>query len=192
MIASVQGTIALIAADHLVIVTAGGVGYKLFVAQGAFIESVGDSILAHTSMIVREDAITLYGFPAPAERDLFEILISVSGIGPKTGLAILSTLTIDHLRNAVASGQPEILTRVPGIGKKTAEKMILDLKDKLKSADGLIPAGVGFEDFNKDVIDALTALGYSIIEAQAAISALPKDAPKTFDERLRMALQYFV
>ncbi|MDZ4764897.1 MAG: Holliday junction branch migration protein RuvA [Chloroflexota bacterium] len=191
MIASIQGSVVLVATDYLVIATY-GVGYKVFVAHGAFAAGMGDDIFAHTSMIVREDSLTLYGFPTPADRDLFELLISVSGIGPKTGLAILSTLTIDHLRNAVASGQPEVLTRVPGIGKKTAEKMILDLRDKLKGADGLIGAGTGFEDYNRDVIDALIGLGYSITEAQTALSALPKDAPKLFDERLRMALQYFV
>lgn len=191
MIASIEGTLVLAAADYLVIST-GGIGYKVFVPQGVFSASPGETVTAHTSMVVREDSITLYGFPTIAERDLFEIVISVSGIGPKTGLAILATLTIDHLRNAVATGQPEVLTRVPGIGKKTAEKVMLDLKDKLKGADGLVAAGTNFEDYNKDVIDALTALGYSVAEAQAALSALPKDAPKTFDERLRLALQYFI
>lgn len=191
MIASIQGTLTLIGADYIV-VAAGGIGYKVFVPHGAVDALIGDEILLHTSMVVREDALLLFGFPTVSERDLFEMLITISGIGPKTGLAILSTLSIDHLRNAAATGQPEILARVPGIGKKTAEKIMLELKDKLKSADGLIAPGAAFEDINKDVIDALTSLGYSVAEAQAAISALPKDAPKTFDERLRLTLQYFV
>jgi Holliday junction DNA helicase RuvA len=191
MIASIEGRLTAVSADHVVI-TAGGIGYKVFVPHGAVDAAVGSYILLHTAMVVREDALLLFGFPSTTERDLFEMLISIGGIGPKIGLAILSTLSIDHLRSAAATGQPEILARVPGIGKKTAEKIMLELKDKLKSADGLIAAGEAFEDINKDIIDALTALGYSVAEAQAAVSALPKDAPKTFDERLRLTLQYFV
>jgi Holliday junction DNA helicase RuvA len=191
MIASIEGRLTSVSAD-CVVIAAGGIGYKVFVPHGTVDASVGDEILLHTSMVVREDALLLFGFPSTAERDLFEMLITISGVGPKTGLAILSTLSIDHLRNAAATGQPEVLARVPGIGRKTAEKIMLELKDKLKSADGLIAAGAAFEDINKDVIDALTALGYSVAEAQAAVSALPKDAPKSFDERLRLTLQYFV
>ena len=191
MIASIEGRLTAVSADHVVI-TAGGIGYKVFVPHGAVDAAVGSHILLHTAMVVREDALLLFGFPSTTERDLFEMLITISGVGPKTGLAILSTLSIDHLRNAAATGQPEVLARVPGIGRKTAEKIMLELKDKLKSADGLIAAGAAFEDINKDVIDALTALGYSVAEAQAAVSALPKDAPKSFDERLRLTLQYFV
>jgi Holliday junction DNA helicase RuvA len=191
MIASIEGKLTTSAADHVVLV-ASGVGYKIYVPQGAVAATPGDLIYLHTTLIVREDSLTLYGFPSLAERDFFEVLISVSGIGPKLGLAILSTLSIDHLRNAIATGQPEVLTRVPGVGKKTAEKIAFELKDKLKGADGLLVAGAAFEDINKDIIDALTALGYSVAEAQAAITALPKDAPKDFDERLRLALQYFI
>jgi len=142
-------------------------------------------------MIVREDAITLYGFGTLAERETFEPLISVSGVGPKMALAILGTLSIERLRTAVSSHQVETLTRVPGIGKKTAEKIIFELKDKLKGADGLIGAAP-LTDVNKDVLDALISFGYSVSEAQAALASIPPDTPNEFEERMRQALAYFV
>ncbi len=191
MIASIQGVIGGSGADHLVVV-ANGIGYKVFVPVSALGRAPGEEILLHTLLIIRENDISLYGFSTPAEREIFERVISVSGIGPKTGIAILSTLSIDSLRNAVASGKPELLQRVPGIGKKTAEKMIFELKDKLKGASGIIPTSGSVEDVNMDVIGALTALGYSLSEAQAAIAALPPDAPKDFEGRMRSALAYFI
>lgn len=189
MIASLQGTIAAAASDSIV-VAVGGVGYKVFVPSNTF-ANAGDEVFLHTVMIVREDSITLYGFPGAPDRDLFERLITVNGIGPKMAMAMLGALPIQQLHHAVSTNQPDILTRVPGIGRKTAEKIILELKGKLRGADGLIPSGV-FDDVNRDVLDALVALGYSIAEAQAALQALPPDAPRSFDERMRRALQYFV
>ncbi len=190
MIASIQGIVAATGADHIVVVT-GGIGFKVFVPLSAMGRAVGDEVLLHTILIIRENDFSLYGFPSIGEREYFERVISVSGIGPRTGLAILSTLTVEHLRNAVASGKTELLTRVPGIGKKTAEKIIFELKDKLKSASGIIVTD-GIDDTNMDVIDALTALGYSISEAQAALSALPSDTPKDFESKMRSALGYFI
>ena len=96
----------------------------------------------------------------------------------------------DHLRNAVYSERPEILTRVPGVGKKTAEKIVFELKDKMVAGLDAAPV-MAFDDVNSDVVDALVALGYSIVEAQTAIQALPSDAPKTVEDRIRLALQYF-
>ncbi len=190
MIASIQGTIAANGADHVVVV-AGGIGYKVFAPITALGRAIGDEILLHTVLIVREDNMSLYGFTTTNEREIFERLISVSGIGPKLGIAILSTLTIEHLRNAVAAGKPELLRRVPGIGQKTAEKIIFELKDKLKGASGIIQTGA-LEDTTMDVIEALTALGYSTSEAQAAVKTLPADAPKDFEGRMRAALLYFI
>jgi len=189
MIASLQGQVGAVAFDHLVVVV-GGVGFKVFAPFKSVSAAVGDDVFLHTLMIVREDAITLYGFSTVAERETFERLISVSGVGPKLALAILGALPLDRLRTAVASGQAETLTRVPGIGKKTAEKIIFELKDKLKGADGLIPAA-SYSDVNKDVLDALTTFGYSVSEAQAALAALPPDTPNDFEERMRRALAYF-
>lgn len=190
MIASLQGTLAESRADHVVVVV-GGVGFKVFVPVNSVNANVGDEIFLHTIMLVREDAITLYGFVSPAEREVFERLITVNGVGPKMALAILGTMSIDRLHSAVASGQFELLTRVPGVGKKTAEKIVFELKDKLKGADGLIAAS-SFTDVNKDVLDALISFGYSVAEAQAALQSLPPDTPQDFEERMRRALQYFV
>jgi len=190
MIASLQGKVAAAYVDHVVVVV-GGIGFKVFMPRNTIAVLEGDDIALHTEMIVREDSIALYGFASVAERDLFNRLLTVSGVGPKLGLAILGTMSVDSLRNAVASGQPELLTRVPGIGKKMAEKIVFELKDKLKGADGLISAGT-LSDVNKDVLDALIAFGYSIAEAQAALEALPPDTPNNFEERMRRALQYFV
>lgn len=190
MIASVEGTIAAAYSDHLVVVV-NGIGYKVSIPRNTVAVLEGDHVHLHTEMIVREDLIALYGFGTLPERDTFVRLITVSGVGPKLALAILGTMSIDSLRNAVASGQPELLTRVPGIGKKMAEKIVFELKDKLKGADGLISAGA-VSDVNKDVLDALIGFGYSIAEAQAALEALPPDTPNTFEERMRRALQYFV
>ena len=145
---------------------------------------------SNTILIVREDSTTLYGFATTAEREIFETLLSISGVGPKMALAVLSTLSIDNLRNAVISERAEILARVPGIGKKTAQRVLLELKDKLNLGLDSVPISV-FEDVNSDVLDALVALGYSIVEAQTAIQALPKDAPEDIETRVRLALQYF-
>lgn len=190
MIASLQGKVADTHADHIVVVV-GGVGYKVFVPFNSVMGGVGDEIYLHTIMLVREDSITLYGFASTADREVFERLISVSGVGPKMALSILGTIAIDRLHSIVASGQYEFLTRVPGIGKKTAEKIVFELKDKLKGADGLIAAAT-YTDVNRDVLDALISFGYSIAEAQAALQSLPPDTPNDFEERMRRALQYFV
>jgi Holliday junction DNA helicase RuvA len=189
MIASIEGVVAASYADHAVVVV-NGIGYKIFVPRSTIV-SDGEKVYLHTEMIVREDLIALYGFASLPERDTFVRLITVSGVGPKLALAILGTMSVDSLRNAVGSGQPELLTRVPGVGKKMAEKIVFELKDKLKGADGLISAS-GVTDINRDVLDALIAFGYSIAEAQAALEALPPDTPNNFEERMRRALQYFV
>ncbi len=189
MIASLQGKVATTLNDHLIIVV-GGIGYKVFVPHSVLENALDTEILLNTSLIVREDSLTLFGFSTTAERGFFETLLSITGVGPKLALAILSSLSMDSLRNAVVSDRPEILTRVPGIGKKTAQKILFELKDKLKTGLDDAPS-VAFDDINTDVIDTLVALGYSIIEAQTAVQALPSDAPQSIEERVRLALQYF-
>lgn len=190
MIASLQGKLADVHADHVVIVV-GGVGFRVSVPVNSIASTVGEEVHLHTIMLVREDSITLYGFNTTADREIFERLISVSGVGPKMALSILGVMSIDRLRSAIAGGQPEAFTRVPGVGKKTAEKIVFELKDKLKGADGLI-AAASYSDVNKDVMDALISFGYSVAEAQAALQSLPPDLPNDFEERMRRALQYFV
>lgn len=190
MIASIQGMVAATGKDYAVITT-GGIGYKVFVPFPTLerLHTENEAYL-HTTMIVREDSMTLYGFATTTERDVYDILISISGIGPKTGLAIMSTLTLDSLRNAVVADRAEILTRVPGIGNKSAQKILIELKDKLKLGMDTAPVAA-FDDVNSDVLDTLVALGYSIVEAQTAIQSLPKDAPHNVEDRVRLALSYF-
>jgi len=191
MIASIQGMVASTGKDYAVIATNSGLGYKVFVPHSVLERLHSDSeAFLHTTLIVREDSMTLYGFATTTERDVFDTLISISGIGPKTGLAILSTLSLDSLRNAVVGDRAEILTRVPGIGNKSAQKILIELKDKLKFGLDTAPISA-FDDINSDVLDTLVALGYSIVEAQTAIQSLPKDAPPTVEDRVRLALSYF-
>ncbi len=190
MIASIEGKVAATGKDY-VVVTTGGIGFKVFVPFPT-LEHIGNSgeAFLHTVLIVREDAMTLFGFATVAERETFDILLSVNGVGPRLALAILSNLSLDSLRNAVVGERAEILTRVPGIGKKTAQKILIELKDKLKFGLDTVPVTM-FDDINSDVLDTLVALGYSIVEAQTAVQSLPSDAPHTVEDRVRLALQYF-
>jgi Holliday junction DNA helicase RuvA len=151
---------------------------------------VGQQVDLFTYLAVREDSLTLYGFQTRAERDLFEMLLGVSGIGPRTALATLSTLTPETLANAVQNDEPQIIARVPGLGKKTAQKLILELKGKLLPTD--MPEGIGaVSSSDAEVIEALTALGYSIVEAQAAVQAIPRDTSENIETRIMVALSYF-
>jgi len=188
MIASIQGIVALKQSEALVIIV-GGVGLDIY-ASRTVLENCDEGEEAHllTRLIVREDSLTLYGFGYEQERELFDILIKINGVGPKLAMTILSTLSMDNLRNAVSTERVELLTRVPGVGKKTAQKIMLDLKDKFPVGLGALPMAE-FDDVNSDVMDALVSLGFSVIEAQSAIQALPADAAKEVDERVRLALQ---
>jgi len=189
MIASIQGQVAQVNKDSIVVLV-GGVGVEVFVSANALNSAQSDSIFLHTRLIVREDSLTLYGFVVEAERDVFDTLIKINGVGPRLAITILGTLSIDNLRNAVLSERAEMLTRVPGIGKKTAQKILIELKDKLPVGLDAVPVE-GFDNVNSDVMDALIALGYSVVEAQTAIQSLPSDAPDDVNERIRLSLQYF-
>jgi holliday junction DNA helicase RuvA len=190
MIASLQGRVLAAHSDHVIVVV-NGIGYKVFVPEPAsFDDRDGETVFLYTLLIVREDALSLYGFRTVSEREVFETLLKVNGVGPRMALAILSTISIDNLRSAVLSERAELLTRVPGIGKKTAQKIVFELKDKLAIGLDAMPV-VELSDVNSEVMDALVALGYSIVEAQTAIQSLPKDAPDDIEERIRLTLQYF-
>ena len=188
MIASIRGTVAAKDGDSVVIVV-GGIGIDINASRTALEQcSVGDEAGLVTRLIVREDALTLFGFGSEPERDLFDTLIKINGVGPKLAMMILSTLSIDNLRNAVMSERVELLTRVPGIGKKTAQKIMLELKDKLPVGLDAIPEG-DFGDTHGDVMDALVSLGFSVVEAQMAIQSLPVDTPQDTETRVMLALQ---
>jgi Holliday junction DNA helicase RuvA len=192
MIASISGTLHGIR-DQSVVVLVGGVGFEVFVPTNVFntYAEIGQPIDLATRLVVREDSLTLFGFLLEEERQVFELLLGVSGIGPRLSLAVLSTLSLDVLASAVQRDEPEVIARVPGVGKKTAQKIVLELKGKLLLGD--VPAELAaISDTDTEVIAALTSLGYSIVEAQAALQSIPRDTPDEIEERVRMALAYFV
>ena len=190
MIATVSGEISQIL-DGQVVVSLGGLGLLVNVTENTCLEShLGKPQTFHTYLVVREDQLALYGFATPEERDLFIHLIGVAGIGPKTGLVALSTLAPETVRRAITADQPEIFARVPGIGKKTAQKIILDLQGKIQPLEPL-EAAYRLDDVDTEVLEALTALGYSVVEAQAALQFIGREENPDVEERLRKALQYF-
>lgn len=175
-----------------ILVDVHGVGYEIDVPMSTFysLPNLGSEVTLLTHMIVREDAQLLYGFLTAEERETFRILLKVSGIGARTALAVLSGLSVPDLVNAVTLQDAAILTRVPGIGKKTAERLILELKDKLT---GALPNATGLTAMNSvtsDIINALIGLGYTDREARAAVKKLPDDV--SVSDGIRMALQNIV
>jgi len=190
MIATLRGEVTQLE-DNALIVEVGGVGLRVFAPsslRGRL--KIGDLAFLYTHLIVRETELSLYGFESQADRELFNLLLGVDGVGPKVALSVLSTLNIDSVQRAVFSEEPDLLSRVPGVGKKTAQKIVLYLHDRLKPTDAL-KAMAAMSDTDSEVVAALTALGYSVVEAQAAIQSISKDAPEEVEERLRLALGYF-
>ncbi|HCK67572.1 MAG TPA: Holliday junction branch migration protein RuvA [Anaerolineae bacterium] len=190
MIATLHGQISHIE-DNALIIEVGGVGLRVFVPAPLRTRSkAGEMLFLFTHLQVREDALTLYGFESQADKDLFNTLLGVDGVGPKVALSVLSSMTLDAIQRAIFADEGDLLSKVPGVGKKTAQKMALHLKDKLKPTDALAKVAA-LADYDSEVLAALTALGYSVVEAQSAIQSLPKDAPTDVEERLRLALAYF-
>lgn len=198
MIASLRGIIGSLGIDHVVI-DVGGVGFLVHAPRPvlANVGNIGDEVFLHTLLIVREDALTLYGFANTEQRALFETLLSVTGVGPKLALALLSAATPDEVRFAVAQGDTGRFARVPGIGKKMAERLVLELKGKVDikglptAATTTAAVSAAAVSVNNELADLLVSLGYSSTEAWAAIAALPADAPSDLEERLRIALRHF-
>lgn len=187
MITSIEGDLAHKAADH-VVVTVGGVGIEVIAPFSTIERLHADRVFLYTRLVVREDSLALYGFATTGERELFDAVLKISGIGPKLAVSILSTLSVENIRNAVTNERPEIISRVPGIGKKTAQKILFELQDKFPAGLDSMPQAV--EDTSSVVVmDALTGLGYSVVEAQAAVQAIPHDAPEDIEDRIRLALQ---
>ena len=166
-----------------ILVDAGGVAYELDVPMSTLygLPGVGESVTLHTHLSIKEDAHTLYGFATLDERAAFRQLIKISGVGPRTALAVLSGLSVSDLASAVALQDAVTLTKIPGIGKKTAERLLLELKGKIADAGKPQPAGPA------DVVNALIGLGYSEKEALAAVKGLPPGIPVA--EGIRAALK---
>jgi Holliday junction DNA helicase RuvA len=159
-----------------VLLDVGGVGYELDVPMSSFynLPGIGERTTLLTHFVVREDAQQLFGFLTPGERSTFRQLVKISGVGPRTALAILSGLSVAELAAAVSRQESGRLVKVPGIGKKTAERLLLELKGKLGPEPG-VPAAAATSDTQADIVQALLALGYNDREAGAALKALPPD-----------------
>ena len=189
MIASIQGTIIQLEENALVI-GVGGIGVRVLAPRNVLENTggTGRTIHLHTHLIVRETELSLYGFDSAEDLQLFELLLGVNGVGPKVGLAILGTLSPELLKSAIMREESAVLQRVPGIGKKTAERIMFQLRDKLDMTmvSTTIPL---VSDVDADVIDFLTGLGFSIVEAQSALQNIPRDVSGV-DERVQLALQY--
>lgn len=191
MIATLHGKLQSIGSD-CAIIDVGGIGFQVYMPTSTLstLGSIGKEVRLHTHLHVREDNVTLYGFGSADELSLFHSLISVSGLGPKTAMAMLSAMEADKLAITIASGNAELLTTIPGIGKKTANRLILELKEKIGAGWITSPTAQIAEE-NTDVLAALTALGYSIAEAARAVATLPPDQKLSLEEKTKLALQYF-
>lgn len=190
MIASIQGSVTRFGENYLVVNT-GGIGYLVYVPAQIFDGlRLGEQVSLLTQMIVREDSMSLFGFRDQDELALFQELIRVNGVGPRLALETLSTHSPDVLKRAVLNKQEEIFSQVAGIGKKTAQKIILSLEDRISFEDQLMysPESAGI---NSEVQEALTSLGYSVLEAQAAMQTIPEEAPLDLETRLTIALRFF-
>jgi len=191
MIAGVKGTIEALGSNW-VIIDSGGISFQVFVATSTLstLIIVGQQARLHTHLQVREDSLTLFGFNSARELEVFQTLITVKGIGPKIGLSMLSAMDVDHLTMAIASGDANLLTGIPGIGKKTAERIVLELKDKIGES-WAITQDLTAAQGNSEVISALTSLGYSLSEATRAVATLPTPSRISLEEKIKLALRYF-
>jgi Holliday junction DNA helicase RuvA len=189
MIGRISG-ILLDKTPPLVLIDCNGVGYECEVPMSTFylLPQVGDKVTLLTHFVVREDAQLLFGFGTHQERLMFRQLLKVNGIGAKSALAILSGLSIDELIQAVSLQEAGLLTRVPGIGKKTAERLLLELKDKFTLDSALSIKGSGMASISQDVLNALIALGYNERESLNAVKSL--DINLTVNDGIKQALKY--
>jgi Holliday junction DNA helicase RuvA len=189
VIRALRGALEAVGTDW-VVVGVGGVSLQVFVPPSA-VESLGppgSQVRLHTHLSVREDNLSLYGFPTVAGLRLFELLLAVSGVGPRTALSLLSTLSPEALAVAIATEDATTLSTAPGVGKRTAARVILDLKGKLEQ-EWAVPATAP-RDARGDVVEALLALGYSPTEARRAVAAVPQDPSLSLEEQVREALQH--
>ena len=187
MIGSIRGKMGL-KTEKFILVETGGVGYKINISPDTLSKTskIGDDIFLFIHTHVREDALDLYGFLNQEELEFFEMLINVSGIGPKGALAILGIASIETLRKAIGTGDTSYLTKISGIGKKTAEKIIIELRDKISNKNTSEKEGSSLQD-ELDVLEALKSLGYSQNEAREALKKVSPDA--NTNTKIREALK---
>lgn len=190
MISTIAGKVTATGSDS-VILDVQGIGFEIAIPKTLATElKIGEPVMLYTHLHVREDILALYGFATPEDKRFFNLFLSVDGIGPRLALAILSTLSLDVIRGAIVSEKPEIFSRVPGIGKKTAQKILIQLQGKISNeGEGYLIQRISSVD--EEVLEALVGLGYSVVEAQSAVQSLPADTPDTVEDKLRLALQYF-
>lgn len=195
MLYNVKGTLT-VSDVNFIVIECGGVGFKCFTTLNTIknIGKIGDEVNAYTYLAVREDAMDLYGFSSLAELDAFKLLITVSGIGPKAAVAILSELTPDKLALCIASGDAKSITKAQGVGKKTAERVVLELKDKMGSiavgaaADTVSSVSSISESSNtSEAVEALVALGYSQSDAAVVVGSMDKSL--SVDDMIRLGLK---
>ena len=204
MYAYIKGTLEEITEDSVIVET-GGIGYNIKVSGTTvdLLPGIGSEVKIYTYTLVREDAFSLYGFLTRDDLEIFKKLITVSGIGPKGGLAILSVMSADALRFAVMAADAKAIARAPGIGAKTAERVILDLRDKISLEDTLrgigspadaagqaAGAGAGDNLMKREAIEALVALGYSASDATAAVKKVEVGEDATSESILKLALKH--
>jgi Holliday junction DNA helicase RuvA len=190
MIASIQGKVIQVNQDSIV-VDVSGIGYLVYVT-GLLRQTLrrGEKVSLYTHLVVREDSLTLFGFSDQDEKGIFQLLIKVNGVGPRLAMETLTTHSPEAIQRAVLNKQDEVFAQVSGIGKKTAQKIILSLEDKVGYQEEMITSPETIE-INDEILEALTALGYTIMEAQAALQGIPDDAPLDLESRLTLALRYF-
>jgi len=188
MIATLEGTLEYRGNDSIV-VNVGGIGFRVYVSGStlAQLAAVGGTVSIHTHLHLRDDNVSLYGFASGEELALFRNLISVSGIGPRAALGLLSALNPKQLVMAIASGNTDLISQAPGIGKKVADRLIIELRSKLEKEWKEVALPSAPE--SADVLTALTGLGYSLAEATKAVSKLPDCEGLSLEQKIRMALQ---
>ncbi len=191
MIASLRGKVESFSADGAVI-NVGGIGFQVFMPTSTLstLGTIDSEVQLYTHLHLREDNVSLYGFSTAAELSLFQSLLGVTGLGPRLALAMLSGMSVEALVTAITTGSTELLTAIPGIGKKAAERIVLELKEKL-GAGWIATAAPGVARESADVLAALTSLGYSASEAARAVAALPSDDGANLEEKIKRALGYF-
>ena len=190
MIAGIEGALESLGTDSAII-KVGGISFQVYLSSRSLdgLGVVGGRVKLHTHLHWKEDTVVLYGFAARDELDLFKMLTSVSGIGPRLALAMLSSLSPDELASAIVNDNIDLLTHVPGVGKKTASRVMLELKSKLEKGWGGMMVTYPTEDTAK-VIAALTNLGYSASDAARAAAALPPSSDISLEEKVKMALRH--